>query len=332
MAANDVTTLTETAIKYQKDLRYLPFAVLAAELGLLGIKLYPGIQNKHVLTNYLRSAGIARPYLQGTVEDSQLGKAEEKTLETHLAYANVKDNIQNYKTITVGPDVLLGKNRSKRHPWQMLMLTSIIKTFSEDVLDALFHAIRNTGTRTPMGLFNGYNKLMDDAIAGGDVADANGNYFSTGAITTANAYEQLEGMYKALHPLLRKANTIMVMPYHIADKYDARFFELYKYKPVMDAHGRASIMASNGKCKIVRTPYQGGSRVYITLPGNFHFGMDNMSDADFVSVRQPFIDPNDVQFWIQAAYGTRIQTWHKKAFMVNDQADASVAYSGDFTS
>lgn len=332
MAANDISSLSESAITYQRDLQYLPYATMAPVLGQLGIRLYPGIQNKHVMTNYLRTAGIARPYVAGTIEDSQVGKAEQKTLETFLAYANVKDNIQNYKDITVGPDVLLGKNTSKRHPWQMVMLNSIVRTFAEDVLDALFHAVRNTATRTPMGIFDGYNKIIDTAIAGGSIAAGEGNYFTTGSITSTNAYDQLEGMYKSAHPLLRQANTIMVMPYHIADKYDLDFFDVHKYKPTVDKFGRTFIESSGGKCAIVRTPYQGGSRVYITIPGNFHFGFDSMQDQNFVQVRNPYTDPNDVQFWLQAGYGTRILNFHKKVFMVNEQADDSVAYSGDYTS
>lgn len=332
MAANDISALTETAIRYQRDLQYLPYATMAPVLGELGITLYPGIQNKHVMTNYLRSAGIARPYKQGTVEDSQVGKAEEKTLEIHLAYANVKDNIQNYKNVSVGPDQLLGKNQSKRHPWQMVMLNGIVRTFAEDVLDALFHAVRDEDTRTPMGLFNGYNKIIDDAIAGGSIAAGESNYYTTGAITADNAYDKLEGMYKAAHPMLRRVRTLMIVPYHIADKYDVDFFDVHKYKPTTDQFGRTFIEASNGMCQIIRTPYQGGSRVILTVPGNFHFGFDSLQDQEFVQVRTPYTDPNDVQFWIQAGYGTRILNLHSKVFMVNDQADASVAYSGDFTS
>lgn len=332
MAATDITSLTETAIRYQRDLRYLPYATLAPVLGQLGITLYPGVQNKDVLTNFLRAAGIARPYVSGTIEESEVGKVEEKTLEIHLAYANVKDNIQRYKKTTVGPDVLLGKNKSKTHPWQMVMLTSIIRTFSEDILDALFHAVRNTATRTPMGLFNGYNKIVDDAVTAESIAAAQGNYYETGAISSSNAYEKLENMYRSAHPMLRIRPSIMLVPFHIGDKYDDAFFEKFKYKPTMDNYGRSVIQASNGMCSIVRTPYQAGSRVMIYAPGNLHFGMDNLSDADFVQVRTPYQDPNDVQFWLQAGYGTRIASVHPKVFMVNDQNDAAAAYSGDYIS
>lgn len=332
MAATDISSLTETAIRYQRDLRTLPYATMAPVLGELGITLFPGVQNKDVITNFERAAGIARPYKIGSNEESEVGKASQATLETHLAFANVKDNIQNYKKISVGPDVLLGKNRTKNHPWQLVMLNSIVRTFAEDVLDALFHAIRNEDTRTPMGLFDGYNKIMDDAIVATVIAEAKGNYYETGAITSENAYDKLEGMYKAAHPMLRSRPSIMIVPYHIGDKYDMAFFEKHKNKPTLDSFGRSVIQASNGMCAIVRTPYQGGSRVVITAPGNFHFGMDSMNDADFVQVRTPFTDPNEIQFWLQAAYGTRIQRFHPKTFMVNEQNDASVAYSGDYTS
>ncbi len=332
MAANDISSLTATAITHQRDLQYLPYAQMAPVLGELGIRLYPGVQNKHSMTNYLRAAGIARPYVQGTIEESQVGKAEERVLETHLAYANVKDNIQNYKTVSVGPDQLLGKNISKQHPWQLVMLTSVIRTFAEDVLDALFHAVRNTGTRTPLGLFNGYNKIIDDAISGGSIAANKSNYVETGAITSANAYAKLLGMWRAADPLFRNAPSIMIVPQHIGDKYDDNYFDMYKYKPVLDNYGRTVLDGTNGRCTLVRTPYQGGSRVILTVPGNFHFGFDSMADQTFVQVRTPYEDPNFVQMWIQAAYGTRILNFHRKVFMVNEQSAAVTAYSGDFIS
>ncbi len=332
MAANDISSLTETAIRYQRDLQFLPYATMAPVLGQLGISLYPGIQNKHVMTNFQRTAGIARPYVKGTVEDSQVGKAEERTLEIYLAYANVKDNIQNYKDIIVGPDVLLGKNRSKTHPWQMVMLNSIIRTFSEDILDALFHATRDVTDRTPQGCFDGYNKLIDDAIADGSIASAENNYFETGAITSDNAYEKLLAMYRSAHPLLKQTRTLMIVPYNVADKYDDQYFDKYKYKPTLDNYGNTILDGSSGRCSIVRTPYQGGSRIILTVPGNLHFGFDSMQDQTFVEVRRPYTDPNDVQFWIQAGYGTRVANWHQKMFMVNDEAASAVAYSGDYTS
>jgi hypothetical protein len=329
-SAVDISSLSESAIRYQKDLQMLPYATMAPVLGQLGITLYPGIQNKDVMTNFLRENGIAKPYVSGaSLIGSDIGKVEQKTLEIHLAFANVKDNIQNYKTVTVGPDVLLGKNQSKQHPWQVVMLSTIVKTFAEDVLDALYNAIRNTSTQTPMGLFNGYNKLIDDAITADEILIGKDNKFSTGVLSSSNAYTQLEAMYKACHPMLRNRPSIMVMPYLIGDMYDADFFEEYKYKPVMDNFGRQFIQASNGLCQIVRTPYLSGQRVYITVPGNFHFGMDSMADQNFVQVRSPYEDPNDVQFWIQAGYGTRIQSFHRKVFMVNDQNDSSVLWSGD---
>jgi hypothetical protein len=330
--ATDLSSLTETAITYQRDLQMLPYATMAPVLGGLGISLYPGIQNKHVMTNFLRTAGIARPYVQGTVEESQVGKLEEKTLEIHLAYANVKDNIQNYKTTVVGPDVLLGKNRSKQHPWEMLMLTSIIRTFSEDILDALFHGVRNTSTRTALGCFNGYNKIIDLGIAASSIAANQGNYYATGGITAANAYDKLLAMWRSAHPLLKSRPSIMIVPYHIGEKYDDQYFDKYKYKPTLNNYGNTVLDGSNGLCSIVRTPYQGGGRVILTVAGNMHFGFDSMADQSFVQVRNPYTDPNDVQFWIQAGYGTRIQSFHKKVFMVNDQATANTAYSGDIIS
>jgi hypothetical protein len=61
MSTVDLTSLAETAIRRQKDLKMLPYAVLRETLGVHGINLLPGIQNKDVLTDFLRKAGIMKP-------------------------------------------------------------------------------------------------------------------------------------------------------------------------------------------------------------------------------------------------------------------------------
>lgn len=339
MSAIDISTLSETAIKYRKDLQMLPYAVLFERLALLGINLVPGIQNKDVITNHLRKQGIARPYSkEKDVVYSDVGKTEERTLEVFLAVASVKDNIQDYKKVIVGPDELLGKNKSKQHPWQLVMLQSIVRTFGEDILDALFPAVRDVDDQTPMGLFNGFDTLIDNEIAAGKISAALGNLVATDDIlmpTAENdytAYQVLQEFYLAADPMLRNTDTLLKVPYNVADAYDAAFFNKFRYAPKEDAYNRTILHGSNGKCLIVRSPEMGnGQRIELTTPGNHDFGMDTQGDENFIQVRDIFEDPNYVQFWIQASYGTRIRNLHKKRYQINDGLAGSVRRSGDYS-
>lgn len=64
--------------------------------------------------------------------------------------------------------------------------------------------------------------------------------------------------------------------------------------------------------------------------GLLDFGWNTQRATQFVQVRDPFEDPNDVQFWLQAAYGTRIQDWHEKVFRINDQTNECINLAGDY--
>lgn len=340
MSAFDISSLQETAVKRQKDLKMLPYFIMAQVLGMHGVTLYPGIQNKHVMTELQRKGGILKPYAAGqAVENSDVGKAQEMTLQVEKSYASVKENINNYKTIGIGPGELLGKNKSKKHPWELTMITSIVKTFGEDVLDALFPSERDLLVKSPLGAFHGYDTLIDNFIAGGDIAVGKGNLVNTGVgalaapanDSDATCAKSLLEFWRASHPLLRSAKTVLLVPSAIGDNYDDAYANLNRTKPVVDEFGRTYLHGTNNKCSIVRSNIMGtGDRIMLMVPGLLHFGMDTDSDDDFVQVRTPYEDPNDIQFWIQADYGTRIASLHQKLFQINEGTPVANALSGDY--
>lgn len=340
MATVDLTLLAETAIRRQKDLKFLPYAVLAEVLGLHGINLMPGIQNKDVMTSFYRKQGIMKPYSTAVpITHSDVGKAKEAILQVEKAYASVKDNIQNYKSVSVGPDELLGKNKTKKHPWEMVMLSSVIRTYAEDIIDALFPATRDVAEQSPMGAFNGFDTIIDLLVAAAEISLANGNLVNTGAIAApvdandTDAFDILLAFWRASHPMLKQKESLLLVPYDIGDHYDDAFFNKYKTKPIVDEYNRTILQGSGGKCRIIRSTAMGtGQRIILTLPGNLDFGMDTLSDNDFVQVRNPWEDPNLVQFWIQGDYGCRIRETHEKVFQVNEGVPVANALSGDYIS
>ena len=343
MTAIDITSLNESAIRYQKDLKMLPYAVMSEVLGAHGMNLLPGIQNKDIITNFLRKRGLARPYAVGlTVDNQDAGKAEESVLTVEKAYASVKDNINNYKKTVVGPDVLLGKNQSKEHPWQLIMLQTIVRTFGEDLLDALFPGERNLSDISPLGCFDGFDTIIDALITASKVKTANGNYFPTETIakpsgetldTDTVAFNIILDFYQHAHKMLRQAESRLYLPFDLGDAYDMAYFNKFKFKPTMDNYGRSILEGSGGKCTIVRSAIMGtGQRIILTVPGNFDFGMNTLGDEDFIQVRNPYEDPNEIQFWIQGDYGCRIRSYHEKAFLVNDGSPVANALSGDYVS
>ena len=73
-----------------------------------------------------------------------------------------------------------------------------------------------------------------------------------------------------------------------------------------------------------------GSQLMLVKPGLLDIGTRNMADGNFVQVRNVEADPNQVQFWLQSAYDTRIQDIHPKVFLVNEQINNINDFSGDY--
>jgi hypothetical protein len=340
MSVVDISTLQESANRYDKDLKMLPVAVLKEELGKLGIALVPNVQNKDIRTYFERTGGIMAPYASGTLNNSDLGKAIEAILEVHDAYASVKDNVRNYKTTTIGPDQLLGKNTSKKHPWQRIMLWAIVSTFGEDLGDCLYGGTRNPSGTSPKDLFNGFDTLITTKVSSGDISAGKGNKYETGAITAptdssdTDAFDQLWELWANAHIALKNRNSIMQVPFDVYNAYQQAHFNKFKYAPRADEFQRYILEGTAGKCKIVPSPFLGtGDRVTLTVPGNFDFGMDSMKDHQFVQVRDPYEDPNYVQFWIQGSYGVRINSINQKVFCVNDGTPIHTSsFAGDYDS
>jgi len=336
MAIIDISTLSETANLIDRELKHLPYVELRETLGIHGINLIQNVQNKDTITNFFRKGGIAKPYVPGTVEDNDLAKTQERILQVEKAYANVIDEPSRFKKTIVGPDVLLGKNKSKTHPWEVECLTSIVRTFGEDICDALFPAKRDVADRSPMGLFHGFDTLIDVDVTAGLISEDEGNIVETDEIKKpasdeTDAYDQLLAFWRRAHPLLRQASTLLLVPFDMGDAYDDAYFNKYKTKPTMDNYNRSILDGSGGKCTIVRSLAMGtGQRIVLTVPGNFDFGMDTFSDGQFVTVRNIEKDPNFVQFWIQADYGCRIRNVHRKVFQINEGKPVPNALSGDY--
>ena len=333
----DISTLSETAITYQKALKRLPFFVLGQTLAIHGFNIMPGVQNKDVITNYFRYGGIAKPYVPEKVEEALVGKTQERILQVQKAYTNVRDEPSRFKKTVIGPDQILGKNKSKQHPWQLVMLWSMITTYGEDIIDAIFPAKYDPDDRSPMGLFDGIDTLIDRDITNGLISPALGNQRNTGALTMPTSdtdttvYDQLVEFWRTAHPLLKAANTELLVPTEIAEAYDRAYAIKYKTKPTMDIFNRTFLDGTSNRSRIVRSDAMGtGQRIILTVPGNFDFGMDTESDATFVQIRDIDPDPNVVRFWIQADYGCRVRNVHPKVFRINEGTPVPQMLSGDY--
>jgi hypothetical protein len=338
----NVTDLNRAAEKYNPVLQVYPFTVLNDVLSALEINLLE-VKGKDKFVTFERLGGTSKPYVAGAkILYSDLGKVLERVLEVKTSYNALKDHIMNFNgklVATNDPASQAVDNKQKKHPLEALILMEKIKTIGEDILDAMFFAERDESDLSPMGMFDGFGKHIADGIAAGDIAVGKGNYFSTGPILApvngdTNAIDQLVNFIRAAHPTLRKRGVLYITGTTLFRAKDA----LGNKIPYKDAFSfnvfleylKGAAQAPN--LKIITGDSLGtGDNLLLTIPRNLDFGVNTKGDNNFMQVRNPFEDPNFVQFWSQWDAGSRIRYIHAKTFMVNDGVPVSNELSGDYS-
>ncbi len=348
MAAVNITGLAREAKNYQKDFRMLPYAVLINALKVLFISMLE-VNYKDTIIVEQRRGGIAKPYVAGTIDYAgEISKLIESDLVTVQAYAALKDDIQTYRDKNVLFDAAANKldNKTKKHPLERQIISKKVITVGEDIIDALFHSTRNEADKSPMGMVDGYDTIITEAITATDISLAKGNLVNTGdglgdvglnAPVDGNDTLAFDNLIKWLRKYDEKAKNypaiLRIPPATLLNVQDALQNKLsQKTVEFEDLLKHIQFRSGIPKLSIASHYALGtGDRLHITTPDNFDLGMNTLSDIDFVQVRNPYEDPNLVQFWMQWQIGMRITNLHKRAFMVNEGTPTANALSGDYT-
>jgi hypothetical protein len=342
--ALNVSALQRAAEQYDPTLRKLPFLVLTDTLDSMEINLLE-VDGKDKVVMFHRKGSIARPYVVGgtnTVSEGEIAKAIERELEPKACFTALKDHIMNYsnKRVISNQSEKID-NKEKRHPQELLIIESKIRTVGEDMIDAMFFSKRDNDDKSPMGMFDGFNELIDKEIVAGEVAAAKGNLFATGAITgpgeddtDTEAFNKLIGFIRSASPFLRRKGVLYITNDTLFNCMDALGNKL-KYKNAMEfevfvEHLRGLTQAPALRI-ITHEALGSGSRLLYTVPRNLDLGVGTKGEESFVQVRDPYEDPNIVQFWMQWTAGGRVTSIHPKEFLVNDQTNTSTELSGDYS-
>ena len=201
----NVEGLNRASQKYQPVLQMLPFLVLQNVMSELEINLLE-VSSKDIAVQMLRKGGVSAPYIATTSDDDhitseELGKFVERILTVEPCVAVIKDHIMNYKDKLIlnnDPNSQKVDNKTKKHPLEFLFLQAKVKTIAEDIIDALFFAERNTADKSPMGMFNGYNTILDSLVSAGEISTAKKNLVNTGSIETpADVDEETDAWIKS---------------------------------------------------------------------------------------------------------------------------------------
>lgn len=341
----DVKGIQKAAQTYDRMLRTLPyfsFEKLAKAL-LLNVK---EVEMENIITHQRRRAGITQAYKPGNIGSyaQDIIAFESSSLKVAETVTKTKDNIHNYDDVDV--QFLGGKpvdNTARRHPLEYRLLKALVKSHLEDICFAAFNGERDENSESAAASIDGVYTKVDALQIAGELTAARGNFAYTGAFNMpvdendTSAYEQLVEFIGGAHDMLRTSwggtpqllaamNVLKAARAALRNKLKA-----IKY-PTMEetlAHLREDALAPD---LLFNThPALGlGGRLIMQKVGNIDLGWNTKKASNFVLIRDIYEDPNDFQFWLQAAYGTRIIDWHEKKFRTNEQTNEMTSLAGDY--
>lgn len=336
-------SLTSAAKQWDPVLRTLPFRTLNETAKRMRLNIVNVESGEHIIKNKRRKAGIIAPYSAGLTlnQSKELMKFLEASLKPEIVFAYVPDNVTNYEDINIisnqGNPV---DNKSKKHPLEYLILKDIVTSFSEDVAFNLFSAQRDEEVLSPATSFNGFNYKLSVLKTAAEISITNKNLVESGKFGQGTAQNPVDD-YQKLVDWLRKANfflrqgeVILYCSEHVMNSVRK------SYKARVSAHTDPTFAdtvkllrddANMPALQVITEPEFGtGSQLMLIKPGLLDIGTRNITDGNFISVRNIERDPNEVQFWVQAAYDTRIIDIHPKVFMVNEEINSLIDLAGDY--
>ncbi len=340
MSVVNITSLTRTSKQYNNVLRELPYFKLQEVAKKLKLNIL-SVKGEDILVNVRRKADVIRPYKAGLTlgQQKELKKFFESSLKPETVYAELKDNILNYKEKNVlsnaGEKV---DNKTKKHPLEYFICQNMVISFMEDVIFNLFTGQRDDAVASSTTAFNGFNYKIDSLIAQGEISAANGNLVNSGEFsedgTTGDDYALLVAWLQKANPFLRTGDVLLYASEAPINKVRTAFMkkvQAFQYPTLAQVTESLRADANIPGLQIITDPVLGqGSNLKLVKPGLLDVGFNNVTDNDYVQVRNPYDDPNEVQFWIQSAIDTRIQDVHPKVFMTNELKNTSINLAGDY--
>lgn len=336
----DIDALKRYAKEYDSVLRTLPYFTFQEFASAMKLNVVE-VDNEDVLTNARRKAGHTGPYKAGAVINypDEIGKIVEMSLKPELTVARLKDNILNYtdkKVLSNAGEKV--DHTKKKHPLEKLVVDNHITSHSEDVTFSAFFAERNENVFSPLTSFTGFFPLIDFFKTEDDINYANQNLKRTGMFGSGdgvNDYDRLVTFLRSAHPFLKRSAIL-----YYSDTIELICKEAYRQKvnafsrPTTEEFWKAVKDDAKfpGLQPITHEAYGTGHALILIRPGMMDFGVNTQKAAKFVQIRDIFEDPNEVQFWLQAAYGARFQDIHCKVFQVNEFINEGVDLSGDYVS
>ncbi|NQU52177.1 MAG: hypothetical protein HQ522_06515, partial [Bacteroidetes bacterium] len=269
MAFDINAELIAAGTKYKKELLAMPAAVLAAALKHMNIRT--GIQGKIVGGLLNVSAGL-RPY------KTDKGASDGIAITPYEWETFLGDEVKEFD-----PHQILGtlyteltSKGVKEYAFVKRVALEMAKKIGEGLYDNLFSADRNAAGVTTADLFNGFNTLVNDAIAAATMTGALGNLqdISLTPTTVDNVCDQLKAAWRNLDRHLKGNSRVkLYLPVSVIEMYEDGYKIENGNQPWKDDQPIKKLIGSHGKCQFVPLDnMEGGNLMHFTIKDNMNVG------------------------------------------------------------
>ena len=337
-----IDALQHVAEQVSKEILMGPGYTDAEEMDRLGINTISGVQFKRTFHLFIRKGGTTRRKDVRREINSEAGFLKERTLVAKLSWDKFPANIDDFCETVFGTDA------QGQFPLSAEATEAILKDYADNLAACLWFgdiSLDNGDDNVPardqaMALYDGFHTCIKHDIEDGLISEANGNLVHCEAITApvdtddTTPYDNFIDWHRRWDERLRKVPTRVFMneetAMNIASGYANKFHGNFRVEYNQGDNFKLPGLSKVTICPIAN--FGEGDRMYATVDDNFVYGVDTLSNQQYVSVRLGSDrDHRDLSFQIQSIQGCGIRSFLKSSLAVSDGSLATPEYvAGDY--
>lgn len=334
--------LQHVAEEVSKEIVMGPGYSDAEEMDRLGIDIITGVQFKRTFHLFIRKGGTTRRKDVHREINSESGFLKERTLTSKLSWDKFPGNIDDFCEKVFGTDA------QGQFPLSSQAVEAILKDYADNLAANLWFgdiSLDNGDDGVPahdqaMALYDGFHTCIKHDIEDGLISETNGNLVPCEAISApannddSSPYDNFLAWHMKWDERLRKVPTRVYMnettAMNIAAGYANKFHGNFRVD-----YNQGDNFKLPGLSKVTICPISGfgeGDRMYATIDKNFVYGVDTLSNQQYVSVRLGSDrDHRDLSFQIQSIQGCGTRSFLRSALCVSDGSLVAPEYvAGDY--
>ncbi len=299
------------AIKHRKALLMLPILALAETSAHMTGR--PGIRHAERVGELVGDAQFA-PYDPNNVTELS---PEYKTRLLKTYFGSVIANFEPNSVVST----LLGQvgatkgDGLAKTPIALDVLALVAKRLGYNLNAHIWDAKRVDGGKTTATLFDGFDTITENEIAGGGISEKAKNLITVDEVTSDNAVDVAKSIVTSMTPELRAQECNLYCSYDFLDKYNLCYQKTVGSVPYNQQYENQFVEGSGKRLKFVPLSNKAGSSFLHASPAaNMLLGYDQISDAESVFVREyrPFI----LSYVATMFFGTQFESIDPRRLMV----------------